>query len=186
MQKNDYFFAAYQQGRLDPVEYLQFALGVLSQFSIAQLNEWRARFIDTIIRPHIKPAAQALVKQHQDAGDYCLIVTATNRFVTEPIAEIFGVELIAAEPEFNEAGQITGQLKGIPTYGIGKVTHTKEWLLHKGWRLEQFVESFFYSDSANDLPLLSLVSNPIATNPSARLEEHAKQQGWPIMRLFET
>jgi HAD superfamily hydrolase (TIGR01490 family) len=182
---NAEFFRQYQAGILDPVQYLKFALGTLAQFPRKQLDTWHEQFMDEVIRPAIFPAAQDLVKKHQDADDLVVIITATNRFVTEPIAKAFGVShLIAAEPEVTHAGEITGNLKGIPTYGAGKVVKMNEWLADRGKSLGSFPVSHFYSDSQNDIPLLSLVTNPIATNPNAKLTAHATAHGWPIIHLF--
>lgn len=185
-RRNAAFYAQYESGTLDPVEYLEFALGTLAQFPRRQLDDWRLQFMDEVILPGIRPAATDLVKYHQDAGDQVAIITATNKFVTEPIAKLFGVEtLIAAEPETTADGEITGKLVGIPTSGPGKVTHTQEWLASQGKSLDSFPRSYFYSDSQNDIPLLSAVTHPVATNPNALLKAHAQAQGWPILTLFD-
>ncbi|HZW12820.1 MAG TPA: HAD family hydrolase [Noviherbaspirillum sp.] len=185
-KRNADFYAQYEAGTLDPVEYLEFALGTLAQFPRKQLDTWHAQFMDEVIRPAILPAALDLVKKHQDAGDLVAIITATNKFVTGPIAEAFGVQnLIAAEPEVTPDGEITGKLRGIPTSGPGKVIHAKEWLVTQGKSLEAFPRSYFYSDSQNDIPLLSAVTHPVATNPNALLKAHAQAQGWPILTLFD-
>jgi len=138
-----------------------------------------------VVMPNIRPAARALLQKHLDAGDLVAIVTATNHFVVAPIAQAFGVEhLIAAMPERDAAGRITGKLVGTPTQGEGKIVHTKAWLEKLGHTLDSFESVHFYSDSHNDLPLLSIVSHPIATNPNAKLSEHATAQGWPLIHLF--
>ena len=184
-RRNDAFFAQYQAGTLDPVEYLEFSLGTLARFPRAELDAMQARFMDEVILPAIKPQARALLRRHADAGDLVAIVTATNHFVTAPIAKALGVEhLIAAMPEFDGAGRPTGKLLGTPTQGAGKVTHTRAWLAGLGHRLEDFETSHFYSDSHNDLPLMQLVSHPVATNPNAALKTHASAQGWPLLDLF--
>jgi HAD superfamily hydrolase (TIGR01490 family) len=184
-RRNADFFAQYQAGTLDPAEYLEFALGTLAQFPRRQLDDWHAQFMSEVINPAIRPAARALLRQHQDAGDLVAIITATNRFVTAPIARALGVEhLIAAEPELTADGKITGKLLGIPTSGEGKVTHLKNWLAKMGKSLDGFGSSHFYSDSQNDIPLLSIVTHPVATNPNAKLEAHAKAHGWPQIKLF--
>lgn len=184
-KRNAEFFAQYQAGTLDPAEYLEFALGTLAQFPRAQLDAWHQDFMQQIVQPAMLPPAHALLKKHQDAGDLVAIVTATNRFVTAPIAQAFGVEhLIAAEPEFTVNGELTGKLLGIPTSGTGKITHTKAWLAARGLALDDFQRSYFYSDSQNDIPLLSIVTDPIATNPNALLTAHAQAHGWPIINLF--
>lgn len=185
-QRNADFFAQYQAGTLDPVEYLEFALGTLARFPRRQLDDWHLQFMQEVIQPAVLPVAHALVRQHQDAGDLVVIITATNRFVTAPIARVFGVDhLIAAEPELTAAGDITGKLQGIPTSGIGKVKHLETWLGAKGKSLDSFERSTFYSDSQNDIPLLSVVTHPVATNPNAKLTAHAKAHDWPILHLFD-
>lgn len=185
-RRNAAFYAQYEAGTLDPVEYLEFALGTLAQFPRPELDAWHRQFMAEVIEPGIKPAALDLLARHRDAGDEIAIITATNRFVTAPIAQALGVDnLIAAEPEVNAEGEITGKLLGIPTSGPGKVIHTNEWLAAKGKSLSSYERSYFYSDSQNDIPLLSAVSNPVATNPNALLKAHAQAQGWPILSLFE-
>ena len=185
-KRNAAFYAQYEAGTLDPVEYLEFALGTLAQFPRAQLDEWHRAFMQEVIQPAILPVARDLVKRHQDADDLVAIITATNKFVTAPIAAAFGVaNLIAAEPELNASGEITGRLQGIPTSGPGKVVHTQQWLDSRGKTLESFPCSYFYSDSQNDIPLLSAVTHPIATNPNALLKAHAHAHGWPILTLFD-
>ena len=185
-KRNAEFFAQYQAGTLNPVEYLEFALGTLAQFPRRQLDEWHNQFMAEVITPAIRPAAIDLVNRHLDADDLVAIITATNKFVTAPIAQAFGVKsLIAAEPDETETGEITGRLRGNPTHGTGKVTHTKEWLEKSGKTIASFPHSYFYSDSQNDIPLLSAVTNPVATNPNALLKAHAQAQGWPIITLFD-
>lgn len=183
--RNAAFFAQYQEGTLDPVEYLEFAFGTLARFPRKQLDSWHAEFMAEVIEPAIYPAARALVQEHQAAGDLVAIITATNRFVTGPIAAAFAVEhLIAAEPELAADGAITGRLVGIPPFGNGKVVNTELWLKSLGFSLQGFERSTFYSDSQNDIPLLSAVTHPVATNPNARLAEHAREHNWPILNLF--
>jgi HAD superfamily hydrolase (TIGR01490 family) len=184
-QRNADFYAQYQAGKLDPVAYLEFAFGTLARFPRKQLDDWHLQFMDEVIHPAILPAARALIKRHQDRGDLVAIITATNRFVTAPIASAFGVpHLIAAEPETTASGEITGKLLGTPPYGAGKVVNTNAWLAAQGKSLQSFDTSHFYSDSQNDIPLLSLVTHPIATNPNATLAAHAQAHGWPILKLF--
>ncbi|WP_426172328.1 HAD family hydrolase [Pseudoduganella sp. R-34] len=184
-RRNEEFFAQYQAGTLDPVEYLEFSLGTLASFEPEQLAELQQQYMTEVVMPNILPAARALLQKHLDAGDLVAIVTATNHFVVAPIAKAFGVEhLIAAMPERDAAGRITGKLLGTPTQGEGKIVHTKAWLEKLGHSLDSFDSVHFYSDSHNDLPLLSIVSHPIATNPNAKLSEHATAQGWPLIHLF--
>ena len=184
-KRNGEFFTQYQAGTMDPVEYLEFALGTLAQFKRAQLDQWHEQFMHEVINPVILPAARDLIQQHRDKGDLVAIATATNRFVTAPIAQAFGVEhLIAAEPELTADGELTGKLVGTPTSGEGKLSHTQRWLANHGKSLDSFERSHFYSDSQNDIPLLSAVTHPVATNPNATLAAHAKTHGWPILKLF--
>ena len=184
-QANDAFFAQYQAGTLDPVEYLEFALGTLARFPRPQLDAMHAQFMHEVIHPVILPRARDLLRRHQDAGDLVAIITATNRFVTAPIAAALEVEhLIAAVPEEDAHGNLTGKLLGSPTSGPGKVTHTHAWLEKIGKPLSAFERSHFYSDSHNDIPLLSVVTHPVATNPNAALATHATRLGWPLLHLF--
>lgn len=184
-KSNAAFYEQYQAGTLDPVVYLEFVFGLLAQFPRAQLDAWHREFMAEVIAPAIRPAARELVQKHQDAGDLVAIITATNRFVTGPIARAFGVEhLIAAEPELAANGDLTGRLLGTPPYGAGKVVNAQAWLAGLGHTLEGFGRSHFYSDSQNDIPLLSLVTDPVATNPNARLAAHAQAHGWPTLQLF--
>lgn len=184
-RRNKEFFAQYQAGTLDPVQYLEFALGTLARFPRPQLDAMHRQFMDEVIAPAIRPSALALLRRHQDAGDLTAIVTATNEYVTAPIARALGVEhLIAAKPEVDAAGNLTGKLLGTPTQGAGKVAHTRAWLEKLGHTLEGFERSHFYSDSHNDIPLLSVVTHPVATNPNATLKTHAAAHGWPSLELF--
>ncbi len=184
--RNAEFYSQYQNGTLNPIEYLEFALGTLSRFSRPQLDAWHAEFMEDIIVPAICPAARALIAKHQDADEMIAIITATNRFVTEPISIALGVaHLIAAEPEVADDGSITGRLVGTPPFGPGKVSNTQAWLASLGKSLSDFGRSTFYSDSQNDIPLLSAVTHPVATNPNAHLAAHAMAHGWPILQLFD-
>jgi HAD superfamily hydrolase (TIGR01490 family) len=184
-RRNGEFYEQYQAGTLDPVEYLEFAFGNLARFPRSQLDAWHRQFMEEVILPAMRPSAIGLVQKHLGAGDLVLIVTATNRFVTAPIAQAFGVQhLIAAEPVISPEGEITGAFTGTPPYGQGKVVNLRKWLQARGQTLESYARSTFYSDSQNDIPLLSVVTHPVATNPNARLSAHAKAQGWPILNLF--
>ncbi|CUI05616.1 HAD family hydrolase [Massilia antarctica] len=184
-RRNDEFYAQYQAGTLDPVAYLEFALGTLARFPRKELDTMHARFMAEVIEPAILPRARELLRQHIDAGDVVAIITATNRYVTAPIARALGVEhLIAAVPEEDANGNLTGKLVGVPTSGAGKVTHTHAWLAQLGTPLGGFGRSHFYSDSHNDIPLLSVVTHPVATNPNAALATHATRLGWPLLHLF--
>jgi HAD superfamily hydrolase (TIGR01490 family) len=184
-RRNDAFFAQYNAGTLDPVEYLEFALGTLAAFDPAQLKDLQAQYMRDVIRPNIRPKAVELLRRHLDGGDLVAIITATNAFITAPIARELGVEhLIAARPELDERGHPTGKLAGTPTQGHGKVTHMHAWLDGLGRPFDSFARSWFYSDSHNDIPLLSVVSHPVATNPSEKLSQHATAHGWTSLHLF--
>ena len=184
-RRNDEFFAQYQAGVLDPVEYLEFALGTLASFPRERLEALRAQYMRDVIEPAILPQAVTLVREHIDAGDLVAIITATNHYITAPIARAFGVEHhIAAMPEVDAQGKLTGKLAGTPTSGAGKIHHMHAWLERMGRPFESFERSHFYSDSHNDIPLLSVVSHPVATNPNAALTSHAQAQGWPSLHLF--
>jgi len=186
MRQNDGFYEQYVAGTLDPTRYLEFVFSNLARFPRTQLDQWHRQFMAEVIRPAIRPAARKLVEEHQRAGDLTAIVTATNRFVTAPIAQAFGIDnLIAAEPDLTPEGEIAGTFRGIPPYGAGKVKNLEKWLQARGLSLRDFSRSTFYSDSQNDIPLLSLVTHPVATNPNTRLLDHAKAQGWPILNLFD-
>ena len=184
-RRNEAFFAQYQAGVLDPVEYLEFALGTLAGFSAGELAALQAQYMREVIAPAIRPQALSLVRRHQEAGDLVAIITATNNVITAPIARLFGVEHhLAAMPELDAGGHPTGKLAGTPTSGPGKIVHMHAWLEKLGRPFASFECSYFYSDSHNDIPLLSIVSHPVATNPSAALASHAHAQGWPLLHLF--
>ena len=184
--KNKMFFEQYIAGTLDAAEYLAFALGELKGIPRAKLDAWHQQFMAEVIIPNIKPAAVNLVKNHLDKGHLTAIVTATNRFVTAPIAKAFGVKhLIAAIPEETPDGMLTGGLVGTPTSGKGKIEHTEKWLASLGLSFEQFTNSYFYSDSDRDIPLLSKVKHPVAANPNERLKAYALANGWDLLYLFD-
>lgn len=186
--ENERFYSQYKAGTLDIKEFLRFALQPLAQHSQQELQAWHEEFMTTIILPNIKPAALDLVKKHQDAHDLCCVITATNSFVTRPIALAFGIsELVATEPQkISHEGteQFTGEVEGIPSFKEGKVIRLKEWLHSKQLNWQDLEKSYFYSDSINDLPLLEQVHQPIATNPDDRLKKIASERGWPILQLF--
>ncbi|WAW10974.1 HAD-IB family hydrolase [Oxalobacter vibrioformis] len=185
-KRNAEFYEQYKAGTLDPKDFLEFVLGTLSGFSRQQLDGWHEQFMAEVIRPVMLPPAFQLLEKHREQGDLIVIVTATNRFITEPIARAFGVKnLIAALPEEKPDGSFTGKLVGIPTSGKGKITHTENWLALQGKSLGSYEKSYFYSDSYNDLPLLLKVTHPVATNPDTRLESHAKANNWTLLRLFD-
>jgi HAD superfamily hydrolase (TIGR01490 family) len=187
-QQNERFYADYKAGRLDIYAFLDFALKPLSEHSRAQLNQWHLQFMEEVIQPQLKSSAFDLVKRHQDAGDLCCVVTATNSFVTRPIVAAFHIDhLIATEPEVIGdllTGSFSGKVLGLPNFKEGKVTRLEAWLKDQQLSLGTVQGSYFYSDSINDLPLLEKVSRPVATNPDARLREHAANNQWPILELF--
>jgi HAD superfamily hydrolase (TIGR01490 family) len=181
--ENDRFFAQYQAGTLDIREFLAFQLAPLAHHPRAELDAWHAEFMAAKIRPMIGAAARDLVARHLAAGHLCAIVTATNSFVTAPIAREFGVpHLIATEPEARDGGY-TGGVAGVPAFREGKVERLEQWLAALGRPLAGFAASWFYSDSHNDLPLLERVTRPVAVDPDARLRGHAQARGWPIVSL---
>ena len=184
-QRNDEFYAHYQAGTLDIHDYVRFATQAARERGAVQAARAHDRYMDEVIRPRITPEALALVRSHQHAGDTVMIVTATNEFVTRPIAQAFGVsELIAVELERDATGWITGEIKGTPSFREGKVTRVAQWLAQQGLDWGD-VEMSFYSDSMNDLPLLEKAHHPVATNPDARLRQLATERGWRILELFQ-
>ena len=181
--QNRAYYDQYVAGTLDIHEYLGFALRPLAEHAAPELERWHAEFMRLRILPVITPAARALVRGHLDAGDLCAIVTATNSFVTAPIAREFGVEhLIATEPE-TRGGRFTGRVAGTPCFRDGKVRRVDEWLARRGRGLQDFAESAFYSDSHNDLPLLERVTRPVAVDADAALAAEARRRGWAVMSL---
>jgi HAD superfamily hydrolase (TIGR01490 family) len=180
---NDRFYADYKAGNLDIMAFLAFQLRPLHEHPRQQLEAWHARFMQEKIRPMMTQKSQALVQSHRDRGDALLIITATNSFVTKPIATAFGIDdLIGTDPEQVD-GEFTGQVAGLPSFKEGKVTRLYAWLQARGKRLEDFDKVYFYSDSHNDLPLLNLVNTPVAVNPDAILQAQAEKLGWPIISL---
>jgi len=181
--QNQQYYDQYVAGTLDIHEYLGFALRPLAEHTPEELARWHAEFMRERILPMIGAPARALVKGHLLAGDLCAIVTATNSFVTAPIAREFGVtQLIATEPE-SRGGRFTGRVAGTPCFREGKTRRVDEWLAAQGRGLADFDPSSFYSDSHNDLPLLERVSRPVAVDPDAQLAAEAKRRGWPVISL---
>lgn len=184
--RNEAFYAQYQAGTMDIHAYIRFATRALCQQGAIKSEAAHALFMRDVVQKSIQPAALDLVRQHQAAGDAVIIVTATNAFVTRAIAQAFGVpELMAVNLARDPAsGWFTGEIEGTPSFREGKVTRVQEWLRqrHLDWA---DVESTFYSDSINDLPLLAQVSHPVATNPDARLRAIAQERGWRILELFQ-
>ena len=187
-RRNDEFFAHYKAGTLDIHDYVRFATEALRRQGADKAATAHAEFMRSVVQPAITAPALALVRQHREAGDQLVIVTATNEFVTRPIAQAFGVtDLIAVELERDQSaggtGWITGEIRGVPSAREGKVTRVEQWLAERklGWA---DVESTFYTDSINDLTLMERVTHPVATNPDAALRAIALARGWRILELF--
>lgn len=181
--QNAEYFEQYKAGTLDIHEYLGFALRPLAEHTPEDLARWHGEFMGARIAPMIGAAAHRLVRGHLEHGDLCAIVTATNSFVTAPIAREFGVaHLIATEPESRD-GRFTGRVAGTPCFREGKIARVDAWLSGLGQPLEGFEESTFYSDSHNDLPLLERVSRPVAVDPDPQLAAEAARRAWPVISL---
>ncbi|MGM0785030.1 MAG: HAD family hydrolase [Pseudomonadota bacterium] len=179
-EANDRFLADYEAGTLDIHAFLEVALKPLAENSPEQLAAWHQQFMASKIEPHVLSKGEELLARHRSRGDTLLIVTATNRFITGPIAERLGVDdLIATEPEAID-GRYTGRVSGTPSYRDGKVTRIREWLADKDMTLD---DAWFYSDSHNDQPLLELVEHPVAVDPDPTLREVAEARGWKIISL---
>jgi HAD superfamily hydrolase (TIGR01490 family) len=184
-RRNDDFYAHYVAGTLDVHDYVRFAVEALRVRGAAAYREAHERFMREWIQPAITPAALALLRRHQQQGDTVAIVTATNELVTRPIAAALGVpELIAVELERDTSGWITGEIAGVPSMREGKVVRVARWLRERGLDWSD-VETTFYSDSMNDLPLLERVNHPVATNPDPRLRTLALERAWRILDLFD-
>ena len=182
---NDHFYAQYQAGALDIDAYVAFATAALREHTPEEGDLAHLQFMREVISPAITPQALALVQAHQAAGDWVALVTATNEFVTAPIARALGIyTLIAVELERDDSGRPTGRIKGTPTYREGKVQRVGDWLHSRGADWADFGRITVYSDSPNDLPLLERATHPVATNPSPALAEVASSRGWRILNLF--
>ena len=182
-ERNEQFYTDYKNGTLNIVEFLKFQLVPLSQHPKKFLDELHLKYMDEVIRPMMTEKAQALVNKHKADGDLCVVITATNSFVTKPIATAYGIKhLIGSDPEMLN-GEYTGGVTGVPTYKEGKVTRINQWLAERGKKLEDFEISYFYSDSHNDLPLMKLVTNPVAVDADETLKKVAEEKGWPQMSL---
>lgn len=178
--QNDSFYADYCAGRLDIVAYSEFVFSVLTRHDDATLADWHRRFMADKVAGMILPKGRELLARHRAAGDRLLIITATNRFITGPIADELGVaDMLATEPERRD-GRYTGKVAGTPCFHEGKITRLKEWLAETG---ESAEGCWFYSDSRNDIPLLEFASRPVAVDPDPVLESHANAKGWPVISL---
>jgi HAD superfamily hydrolase (TIGR01490 family) len=185
-RRNAAFFADYKAGRLDIHAFLDFQLRPLAEHDPATLFAWRDRFLDEKIRPMLLPAARQVVAASLAAGDLVAVVTATNSLQTRPIAAMYGIEqLVATEPEM-AGGRFTGRVSGEPCFQAGKLKCVDAWLAGMQRQLRGFRQSWFYSDSHNDLPLLSAVTHPVAVDPDATLAAHARTFGWPTVSWRET
>lgn len=184
-QTNDGFYEQYKAGTLVLAEYIRFTTSVWREMSPVEQKALQDAYMAEVIMPAMTPQAQALVEDHRAKGDLIAIVTATNEFVTRPIAEAFKVkDLIAVKLVRDETGKVTGEIDGVPSFREGKITRVEQWLAESGRQLSDFDRVSFYSDSPNDLPLLERANDPVATNPSESLEAVARERGWRILRLF--
>ena len=173
---NEYFYQQYEVGKLDIYAWAEFSFKVLTEYSIDELNHLRQNFIQQKIEPIFLDKAQSCINQHKENGDTVLVITASNTFITAPIAEMYGINhLLATEPEFKD-GRFTGKVSGVPCFQSGKIDNLMPWIEKHNKNLKG---SYFYSDSHNDLPLLELVDNPVAINGDPRLTSTANKNGWP-------
>jgi HAD superfamily hydrolase (TIGR01490 family) len=182
-EKNEKFYADYKAGTLDIYAFVEFQFKPLARNPRTVLNQLLKKYVEEVIKPMITEKARALVKRHQDEGDLIIVITATNSFITKPIAELFGiVNLIGTDPEEKE-GEFTGKVSGLPSFKEGKVTRLEAWLKGKNLSLASFEKSYFYSDSHNDLPLMQKVTHPVAVDSDDVLSEYAQSKGWPQISL---
>ncbi|CAM8387058.1 HAD family hydrolase [Candidatus Methylopumilus planktonicus] len=182
-EKNEKFYADYKAGTLDIYAFVEFQFKPLARNPRTVLNQLLKKYVEEVIKPMITEKARALVKRHQDEGDLIIVITATNSFITRPIAELFGIEnLIGTDPEEKE-GEFTGKVSGLPSFKEGKVTRLEAWLKGKNLSLASFEKSYFYSDSHNDLPLMQKVTHPVAVDSDNVLSEYAQSKGWPQISL---
>jgi HAD superfamily hydrolase (TIGR01490 family) len=185
-RRNDEFFVDYLAGRLDMDAYIEFATAAWRDRAHDEIAAMSARYMREVIDPQLCDSARALVQRHRDAGDTLVVVTATNDFITRPIAAAFGVEhLIATDLERDASGRATGRVHGVPALREGKITRVRQWLAERRQSFDDFGAVTFYSDSTNDLPLLEQVTHPVATNPGPALAQIAAERGWPILKIFE-
>lgn len=181
--KNDQFYSDYKEGKLDIYAFLEFQLKPLSQYPRTQLDAWHTQYMQQKIMPMMTQSSRNLVEKHRQNGDLLLIITATNSFVTSPIAKAFGIDhLIGTTPE-EINGEFTGGVSGTPSFQQGKITRLNEWLSARRQTLKDFEKTWFYSDSHNDLPLMQMVDKPVAVNADPTLKAYAEAHGWPIISL---
>ena len=182
--QNEKFYRDYQNGCLDIDAFCKFHLAPLTRYSKEELAEFHREFMAEYIIPHISPMQRMLVQSHQMAGDETLVISSTNEFIITPICHLFGItNIIGTQLETGTDGRYTGNYIGTPSFREGKITRLNQWLAERGETLESYGKTYFYSDSKNDLPLLSLVNEPVAVNPDAELEQEAKEKGWPVLNF---
>jgi len=184
-RRNAEFYAQYKAGTLDMLAFLEFGLAPLAAHDRVTLDAWHAEFMREVVEPHVLPPALALVAGHRQAGDLCAVVTATNAFVTAPIARRFGIDHLIATIPAQADGRFTGGVRGEPCFREGKLTRATAWLESLGASWAGFASSTFYSDSRNDIALLEHVTIPVATNPDDTLRAHAAARGWRHLALFD-
>ena len=182
-EKNEKFYADYKAGTLDIYAFVEFQFKPLARNPRNILNQLLKKYVEEVIKPMITEKAYALVRKHYEEGDLLIVITATNSFITKPIAALFGIEnLIGTDPEEKE-GEFTGKVSGLPSFKEGKVTRLEAWLKNKNLSLADFKKSYFYSDSHNDLPLMQKVTHPVAVDSDDILTEYANSKGWPKISL---
>ena len=182
-EKNEKFYADYKAGTLDIYAFVEFQFKPLARNPRNILNQLLKKYIEEVIKPMITEKAYALVRKHREEGDLLIVITATNSFITKPIAALFGIEnLIGTDPEEKE-GEFTGKVSGLPSFKEGKVTRLEAWLKNKNLLLADFKKSYFYSDSHNDLPLMNKVTHPVAVDSDDILTEYANAKSWPQISL---
>ena len=182
-ERNEQFFKQYQSGNLDVYAYCEFQFKTLKENPRELLDELRADYVEKIIKPMITKEAKDLVESHRKENHKLLIITATNSYITKPIAELFSIDDLIGTDLEELNGQFTGKVSGLPSFQEGKITRLNLWLEQRGLKFEELEKTFFYSDSMNDIPLLERVSNPVAVNPDEILEEKAIKKNWPIIHL---
>ncbi len=182
-EKNEKFYADYKAGTLDIYAFVEFQFKPLARNPRNILNQLLKKYVEEVIKPMITEKAYALVRKHREEGDLLIVITATNSFITKPIAALFGIEnLIGTDPEEKE-GEFTGKVSGLPSFKEGKVIRLEAWLKNKNLSLLDFKKSYFYSDSHNDLPLMNKVTHPVAVDSDDILTEYANAKGWPKISL---
>lgn len=184
-EKNKQFYEDYQKGCLNIHEFIAFQVAPMQSLSHEQLTQLHQEFRQKYIRPHMSAMAKMLVQSHKDAGDELLVISSTNEFIITPICHEFGIEnIIGTQLQQDASGRYTGKIEGIPSLREGKIERLNQWLDERHEKLTDYGKTYFYSDSKNDLPLLSIVSDPVAVNPDKELQQHAQQNGWPVLNFM--